>query len=166
MIFADLVAGDALFVDANTLIHLFEPHPRRGPLCHLLIQRIDKQYLLGFTSTYVVSEVCHRLMTIEANRTLQWSIPGIGNRLRMNPLEVRKLSLFRLAVEQIARSRLQILTVTSAMLVAAVTLCQQVGLLTNDAIIVAIMRAHGLNKIASIDADFDRVPGLTRYAPV
>jgi predicted nucleic acid-binding protein len=30
---------------------------------------------------------------------------------------------------------------------------------------VAIMQAHGLDKIASNDADFDRVPGITRYAP-
>lgn len=52
------------------------------------------------------------------------------------------------------------------MLVAAVTLCQQWGLLTNDAICVALLQAHGLSKIASSDSDFDRVPGLTRYAPV
>jgi predicted nucleic acid-binding protein len=31
--------------------------------------------------------------------------------------------------------------------------------------VVAVMQANGLTKIASSDADFDRVPGLTRYAP-
>jgi predicted nucleic acid-binding protein len=166
MTFADLATADALFVDSNTLIHLFEPHPQWGPLCLQLIRRIDNQDLVGFTTTHVVSEVCHRLMTVEANRTLSWPIAGIGNRLRTNPHEVRRLSLFRRAVEQIDQSRLQILTVTPAMLVAAVALCQQVGLLTNDAIIVAVMQANGLNKIASSDTDFDRVPGITRYAPV
>jgi predicted nucleic acid-binding protein len=166
MTFADLATGDALFVDANTLIHLFEPHPQWGPFCLQLIQRIDNQDLVGFTSSHVVSEVCHRLMTLEAHRILSWPIPGIGNRLRTNPHEVRRLNLFRQAVEQIARSRLQILPVTPAMLVTAVALCQQVGLLTNDAIIVALMQAHGLTRIASSDTDFDRVPGITRYAPV
>jgi hypothetical protein len=57
MTFADLATGDALFVDANTLIHLFEPHPRWGPYFHQLIQRIDNQDLVGFTSTHVVGEV-------------------------------------------------------------------------------------------------------------
>jgi predicted nucleic acid-binding protein len=165
MTFADLVTGDAVFVDANTLIHLFQPHPLLGPFCHQLIQRIDNQDLVGFTSSHVVSEVSHRLMTVEANRALGWSIPGIGNRLRTNPHEVRKLSLFRRAVEQIAQSRLQFLTVTPTTLVAAVALCQQVGLLTNDALTVAVMQAYGLNKVASADTDFDRVPGITRYAP-
>jgi predicted nucleic acid-binding protein len=100
------------------------------------------------------------------NRVLGWPIPGIGNRLRTNPHEVQKLSLFRRAVEQIAQSRLQFLTTTPSVLVAAAALCQQQGLLTNDAVIVALLQAQGLNKIASSDSDFDRVPGLTRYAPV
>ena len=39
------------------------------------------------------------------------------------------------------------------------------GLLSNDALIVAVMQANGLTRLASHDADFDRVPGLTRYAP-
>ncbi len=30
---------------------------------------------------------------------------------------------------------------------------------------VAVMQAHGLTHLASHDGDFDRVPGLTRYAP-
>src|SRR5262249_22147527 len=44
-------------------------------------------------------------------------------------------------------------------------LSRQFGLLMNDALIVAIMQDHGLIQLASHDADFDRVPGITRYAP-
>lgn len=51
------------------------------------------------------------------------------------------------------------------MLATAAALCQQFGLLTNDGLIVAVMQANGLTKIASNDADFDREPGLARYAP-
>ena len=51
------------------------------------------------------------------------------------------------------------------LIATAASLGQQQGLLTNDALIVAVMLANGLSKIASNDADFDRVPGLTRYAP-
>ena len=42
---------------------------------------------------------------------------------------------------------------------------QQIGLLTNDGLIVAVMQTNGLSKLASSDADFDGVPGITRYAP-
>jgi predicted nucleic acid-binding protein len=43
--------------------------------------------------------------------------------------------------------------------------CQQPGLLITDALSIALMQTHGLTKIASDDSDFDRVPGITRYAP-
>jgi predicted nucleic acid-binding protein len=49
---------------------------------------------------------------------------------------------------------------------AAAVLSQQHGLLTGDALIAAVMRQHGLTGIASLDDDFDRVPGLTQYGPV
>jgi predicted nucleic acid-binding protein len=65
-----------------------------------------------------------------------------------------------------ARSKLRVLTVTLDMLLTAAGICQQVGLLTNDGLVVAVMQANGLTQIASNDTDFDRVPGLTRYAPV
>jgi predicted nucleic acid-binding protein len=38
-------------------------------------------------------------------------------------------------------------------------------LLTGDALIVAVMQQQGLSHLASLDSDFDRVPGITRYEP-
>lgn len=40
------------------------------------------------------------------------------------------------------------------------------GLLSGDALLLAIMQKNGLTNLASNDADFDRVPGITRFAPV
>jgi predicted nucleic acid-binding protein len=155
-----------VFVDANVLTYHFEGHARWGSACTQLLQRIENQQLAGYTSTQVIGEVSHRLMTIEAHRLFNWAVAGIGNRLRTNPTEVLKLGLFRTAVEGLLQGRLLVLTVTPAHLATGVALSQQIGLLTNDALIVAVMQAHGLSKIASNDADFDRVPGITRYAPV
>jgi predicted nucleic acid-binding protein len=166
MIFANLVAGDAVFVDANTLTYHFEPHARRGPPCSDLLQRIENRELAGFTSTPALSEVSHRLMTIQASALFGWPFAGIGNRLRTHPVEVQKLTAFRQAIDRILQSSLQVLTITPVMLATAAALSQQIGLLTNDALIVAVMQGNGLTKLASNDADFDRVPGLTRYAPL
>lgn len=51
------------------------------------------------------------------------------------------------------------------MIFTAAALSQQIGLLTNDGLVVAVMQSNGLTKLASNDADFDRVPGVTRYGP-
>jgi predicted nucleic acid-binding protein len=89
----------------------------------------------------------------------------MANRLRRHPAEVQQLTTFRQAVERVAQSRVRVLDVDLASLVNATAICQQTGLLVNDALIVAIMQANGLTKLASHDGDFDRVPGLIRYAP-
>ena len=57
------------------------------------------------------------------------------------------------------------LPVTGPLVSLAADIIRQYGLLTHDALIVCIMRYHRLTALASLDADFDRVPGLTRYAP-
>jgi predicted nucleic acid-binding protein len=166
MIFTDLPVGATVFVDANTLVYRFSLHPQFGPPCVDLLERIERGELIGYTSTHIVSEVAHRLMTLEAITLFRRTPAGIGNWLRTNPAEVQKLAHFRQAVEQIVQGNLQVLTVPAALLVTGAVLCQQVGLLTNDGLLVAVMQANNLTNLASGDADFDRVPGIMRYAPV
>jgi predicted nucleic acid-binding protein len=166
MIFTDLPAGATVFVDANTLVYHFSLHPRFGAACTALMERIERGDLSGCTTTHVLGETAHRLMTLEAMTLLNWPAAGIGNRLRTHPAEVSRLTLFRRAIEEVLQGSLQVLPVAPHLVATAVGLGQQIGLLFNDALVVAVMQANGLTSLASNDADFDRVPGLTRYAPV
>lgn len=85
--------------------------------------------------------------------------------MKQNPGVVQGLQAFLTTVAHIDQSRIQVLPVPSSLVVAATVISRQTGLLSNDALILAVMQAHGLSKLASNDADFDRVPGITRYAP-
>lgn len=85
MIFADLATGDSVFVDANSLIYHFSPHPTFGTPCRQLVQRIENQDLLGFTSTHTLGEVAHQLMMIEALTLPGWSAGKVKKRLRQQP---------------------------------------------------------------------------------
>lgn len=166
MNFADLAAGDTVFVDANILVYYFGADPLYGAACAQLFQRIENKDLLGMTSTHVLSEMAHRLMTTEAIRSMGWPIAGIAHRLRTNPNVIGQLTRFRQAVDDILNSQFQVLTIPPALIASAAAVSPANGLLSNDALIVAVMQANGLTKLASTDADFDRVPGLIRYAPV
>ncbi|SRR5216683_6638945 len=165
MTFADLLAHAAVFVDANSLVYHFQPHSVFGAACTGLLKRIELQELAGFTSTHMLSEVAHRLMTMEASFAFGWP-SKIAQRLKQHPTEVQKLGRFRQAVERVPQLGIQVLTIPSSLIAAAAVISQQHGLLSNDALVVAVMQANGLTNLASNDADFDRVPGLTRYAPV
>jgi predicted nucleic acid-binding protein len=164
MTFSQLVKGDNVFIDANIMTYAAQPNPNWGPACLQLLQCVENQELFAFTSTAVIAEVSHRMM-IEASVLFGWPFAGISNQLRSHLAAACKLTRFRAAVEKLLQSNIQIITVTQPHLLAALAVSQQVGLLTNDALIVAIMQARGLSKIASNDADSDRVPGITRYAP-
>lgn len=74
MIFDDLPSGAAVFVDTNPLAYYFQPHPRWGVACARLVQRIETGDLRGFTSTHVLGELAHRMMTIEANVRFGWQL--------------------------------------------------------------------------------------------
>jgi predicted nucleic acid-binding protein len=165
MIFSALPSGESVFVDANPFVYHFSPHPVLGPACNQLLKRIEQKDLHAFTSAHVLSEVAHRLMTFEAITRFGWSPGKLTLRLRQNPAAVQQLVHFRQAIEEIVQLGIPVLPISGALVVQAAPLSQQTGLLSNDALIVAVMQANGLTNLASGDADFDRVPGLTRYAP-
>lgn len=165
MTFDDLAIGQSVFLDANTFVYHFAPDPALGPACRGLLRRVENGEFQGFTSTHILSEAAHRLMTIEASAKFGWPFAGIVYRLQSHPAEVQQLTSPKTAVDRILNSRIQVLTVAPSLLSAATTVSQQTGLLTNDALLVAVMQANGLSDLASNDADFDRVTGLSRYAP-
>jgi hypothetical protein len=64
MAFADVPAGIELFAGANTLVYYFAPDPRFSSQCRQLLERAERQEILAYTSTHVLSDVAHRLMTL------------------------------------------------------------------------------------------------------
>jgi predicted nucleic acid-binding protein len=157
--------GARVLVDANVLVYHFQPHPGFGPMCQRLMERIERQDVQGVTFTNLLGEAAHRLMLIEAATLPGWAGGKVLNRLKQQPSVIQQLALFLTAVDAVLQSSIGVFPVPAALLPPAAALCRQHNLLTNDALIVAFMQHHGLTALASADTDFDRVPGLTRYAP-
>lgn len=166
MTFLDILTGQAVFVDANIFLFYFGSDPVLGPPCDQLLQRIEQGDIQGYTSAHVLNEMAHRLMTEEAQQRFNWPMTGIARRLRRHPAQVQLLARPRQAIDELSMIGLQVLPVTGAQVSLAIDVSNQHGLLSSDALLVAVMRQQGLQALASHDGDFDRVPGLTRYAPV
>jgi predicted nucleic acid-binding protein len=166
MTFAQIPATSAVFLDANTLIYHFANEPTYGPACTQLLKRVELGDLTGFTSAQALADVAHRLMTLEAMNRNGWPQAGLAARLKKHHGEIPQLSIYQQAVARLPLLGIQVLPISHPTVEAATRLSQQHELLTGDALVVAVMRQQGLTALASADADFDRVPGLTRYAPV
>jgi hypothetical protein len=164
MNFAALSSGASIFLDANPFVYHFAADPVFGPACNQLITRIHNQEIVGLTSTHVLSEAAHHLMTLEAATRFGWTTKVV-QRLKQFPDNLRDLTTFRTAIESIPSFGVRVLTIPVDLIATAAELSQQTGLLSNDALIVAVMRAHSITHLASNDPDFDRVPGLVRFAP-
>ncbi len=75
------------------------------------------------------------------------------------------MTAFREAIEKIPKLGIQVVTIPVDLAANAASVSIQYGLLSNDALNVSVIQHLGLTNIASNDADLDRVPWLTRYAP-
>lgn len=166
MTFANIPSGSRVFVDANTFVYAILADPTYGVACKDILDRIENQDIQGFTSAHVLNEMAHRLMTIEACNRFGWPVQGIANRLRRHPAEIQQLVIPRRALDEINAARVIGLSVRTAHVSRAIDLARQFGLLSADALIIAIMQDNGLTALASLDPDFDRVPGITRYSPI
>jgi hypothetical protein len=166
MTFASIPAGTTIFVDANVFVYAFAADPVLGIPCTDLLDRIERGQIDGCLSASTLSETAHRLMTLEACQQYGWPYAGIAQRLRRHPAELQKLTAFRAALDEITAIGVRIFSVSEANVIRAAYLSQQHGLLSNDALVVAVMEAERVVHLASNDADFDRVLGIVRHAPV
>ena len=90
---------------------------------------------------------------------------GLVNWLKRHRERITELSEFRQAASELSGMGLSLLPADAALLAEAATLSAQLGLLTNDATIVALMHRHALTNLATNDDDFDGIPGLTVWKP-
>jgi predicted nucleic acid-binding protein len=163
--FDNIPTGASVFLDANCLIYEVIADPTYGPACKRLLERIENKELQGFSSAHVISEMAHRLMTIEAAIVLSRPLSGMANWLRRHPAEVKRLTRHRTAIDGLAAIPITILPISGTHVSKAADLSVQFGLLTNDALVISMMQDQRMNILASLDSDFDQVPGIQRYSP-
>lgn len=162
MTLAELLDGDSVFIDANVFIYHFGG---RSPECKAFLERCARHELLGYTSTPILAEVLHRLMIAEAVVkglvTAQTAVRKLGE----TPALVKQLTQYQEDVNKISQMNLTIFALTPEIVRLSTEVRKTAGLLTNDSLVVACMRARGLTKIATANGDFDQVSRITVYKP-
>ena len=154
-----------IFVDANIFIYHFSGPTEYTNACTHLLQRIEEAKIFGFTSTLVLAETLHRLMIIEATSKLQVKPQAAIHHLKTHPLDVKKLTKHIMVPEKIHTLGIKILPIDIDDIFKSNEIKKELGLLTNDAITLAVMRRHRLSKIATNDPDFDRITDLSVWKP-
>ena len=89
-------------------------------------------------------------MVIEAGNLPGWAGGKVLNRLKQQPGVVKQLTQFQAAVDAVLQSKIHVLTVPTPLLSTAATISRRHGLLTTDALILALLQANGLTHIATM----------------
>lgn len=161
----DLPHGGRCFVDANIFYYHFVDTPPLSNPCTALLERAANGTIEVSTSSHVLADAVHKVMLAEAAMKLGQNRTGLVNWLQRNQHRIAELSDFRQAANNLASMALVLLPSDVALIEEAARLSWQFGLLTNDALVVALMRRHGLSDLVTNDEDFDSIPGLTVWKP-
>ena len=155
-----------VFIDANIFIYHFSGPTEYTDSCTQFLQRIEEARLSGLTSVLILAETLHRLMIIEAATTLHVEPKQVLRHLKAHPLDVRKLTEHLTVVEKIQAFGVKILSLDIDDVLSSNAIKKECGLLTNDAINLALMRRHHIKHIATNDPDFGRVGDLVVWKPL
>jgi predicted nucleic acid-binding protein len=161
MTFDELRDGEAIFLDANIFVYHFLG---LSPQCKHLLKRCCDGLLQGTTASFILAETVHRLMVAEAVEQQLVTSKNALKKLRERPGIVQQLRKHAEIVHTIRAMNIESVALTTTV-EASATVRRQYGLLTNDSILVAVMKELGLRSLATLDKDFDRVKELRIYKP-
>ena len=157
-----LANGSLVFIDANIFIYHFTA---ASPSCHQFLSRCSSGEFLAITSLPVLLEVAHRLMVIEAqqNRLVRGLNPS--QKLAHSPTLVKKLHLYKEWTLAIPRMGIEVEEITFSDLLMSMGMRPKTGLLTLDALILAVMTRLNIPNLASADQGFSRIEGVKLFSP-
>jgi predicted nucleic acid-binding protein len=161
----DMPDGTTVFVDANILHYAVIPTPPFSEHAYALMDRLSAGTITGVVSFQILADAQHKAMMSLLASQYGLPRPKLIGWAKQHPAEVKALAGLPEAVELLQSANVEILPLDNVLLIDASHIAVQHGLLTNDAIIVALMQRHGIVNIATNDDDFDCVPGITVWKP-
>ena len=157
--------ASSVFIDANIFV-LAGGSSSLAESCLELLDRIQQRSIHGFTATFVDAEVFHRAMVNEARERLQlMTARETVEYFQHHPEYIRNLTRHLSIASDISKAGIDILPLTFRDLHTSKAYRRDYGLLTNDSLILAVMRNQKLRHLASHDAGFRDVRGLQLWMP-
>ena len=158
----DLRNESSVLLDANIFIYALQKLSRQ---CERLLDRCSGGEILGIVPLHVLAEIMHRMMITEARDNNWISGSNPSKSLSEKPDRVRSLTRYESYVRDILAMGFQLEPLECEDFIIAMAVQRKAGLLTNDALLVAVGERMRVTAIASADQTFSKVPGIVLYSP-
>ncbi len=157
--------GTLCFIDATIFYYHLVNSPPLSDDCSDFMARIGARRISGVTSSVAIAEATHKVMLAEIARRHSIAPKGLISRLKKHP-ELLDKTAEHLQVIALANTlQIPIEPVTPDLLKRGAEISPQCRLLTNDALMLAVMEKLGIKVLATNDDDFDSIADLTVYKP-
>lgn len=154
--------GALLVLDTNILVYA---NQQKSEQCAQLLARCARKEVQGIVPMPVVAELMHALMLIEA-RENGWVKGGNPSRtLSEKPDRVSRLTNYERQMREFLAIGLRLEPASRLDILEAMNIQREFGLLTNDAIIVAVARRLNCTSIVSADKAFRNLNKFQVYFP-
>jgi predicted nucleic acid-binding protein len=153
-------------LDANIVVYTLAPQARWHTACVRLLERGARQELMLHLVVQAAADILHRVMVLEilAQGSIQHSADAVRY-LKQHPQAVQQLRRYKTVLGDLKRARVNILSLSYQDLHASRQYRETHGLMTNDSLIVTVMRRERITYLATNDADFEGIPNIAMRLP-
>lgn len=155
-------SGDSVIIDSNIIIYAIQ---KESEQCKELLLKCAEEEINGILPVHVLAEIMHILMISEArdNGWITGSNPA--KQLSEKPDRIRQLLRYENLMKDLMSINLNIITLEQEDFLTTMRIQREFGLLTNDALLVAVSERLRVQAIASADKRFGSVKGKIIYSP-
>lgn len=154
--------GAWVAIDTNVIVYA---NQRRSPECIELLKRCASGELQGIVPVPMVAELVHTLMLIEARENNWTDRANAARALAERPDLVRRLVRYEIQMKEFFGVGLRIEPVGAADILEAMKIQKEAGLLTNDALLLAVARRLNCEAVASADKMIALAPDFNVFSP-
>ncbi len=159
---ASIRPGAWVAIDTNILVYANQSRSRE---CVNLLERCAGGDLQGIVPSPMAAELAHALMLIEARENNWIERGGPARALAARPDLVRRLVRYEAQMREFFAIGLRIEPAGAGDILEAMRIQRESGLLTNDALLLAVARRLNCEAVASADKALAAAPGFAVFAP-
>ena len=151
-----------VIIDTNILVYAIQ---RNSLQSVKLLEKCAKDEVYGIIPTHILAELMHVLMLAEARDLGMISGSNPAKQLSEQPQKIKGLNRYESLIRDLLSIGIQLESLMREDFLTAMSLQRQYGLLTNDALLLAVATRLRVPALASADAVFKNVQGILVYSP-
>jgi predicted nucleic acid-binding protein len=154
--------GQPVIIDANIFVYA---NQHASNQCVKLLERCSSNEVRGILPVHILAEVMHVLMLAEAKDLGLVKGANPARQLSENPKKIMALHRYESLIRDLLAIGLQLESLQREDFLTAAYLQREQGLLTNDALFLAVGLRLRITSVVSADSAFKNIQGIDLYSP-